>query len=358
LGYPSTTYQFNASSQDLSLLRGVPEKGADLDPRNAILHVLQGIGSVAGGISGLTSFGDVMGPAIALFNGSFIQGYSAIAPDHSGTQLNRLSDSAFSADSIIAKQRSKTIAIFIPADEVLSKEEQKDYWKDPNSFVSLQGAGGILNSADVCVDGTFIQAVTVTAPTLSNATLGNIVMPLPGASTSLTVTGSNLVQGDTQAIIGTGATSTKSMLATTDGKIGTAQVTLPPDYTSSGTTVILQSVTNPSLTSGAPGVKLTVFTLAAPTLVSVVSSENPGQSVNTNLTLTGTNFVQGDTEVIIGTGANKVTAMVNSTDGTTGKALGIILPSDYSNATTAVLQSKSNPALKSAAAGVKLTTAP
>ncbi|MGA9606505.1 MAG: hypothetical protein WBR21_05730, partial [Rouxiella badensis] len=67
------TYKYNASGQDLTLLRGVPEKGQDLDKRNAILHVLQGIGSVAGGVSGLTGFSDVMGSSVAVFNGAFLQ---------------------------------------------------------------------------------------------------------------------------------------------------------------------------------------------------------------------------------------------------------------------------------------------
>src|ERR1019366_5530538 len=41
---PSGTYLYAASSQDLTLLRGIPEKGQDLDPRNLTLHILQGIG--------------------------------------------------------------------------------------------------------------------------------------------------------------------------------------------------------------------------------------------------------------------------------------------------------------------------
>jgi hypothetical protein len=53
------TYLYTASSQDLTLLRGIPEKGQDLDKRNLTLHILQGVGSVAGAVSGLTSFSDV-----------------------------------------------------------------------------------------------------------------------------------------------------------------------------------------------------------------------------------------------------------------------------------------------------------
>jgi hypothetical protein len=352
---PPGTYQYNASGQDLTLLRGVPEKGQDLDPRNVILHVLQGIGSVAGGISGLTSFGDVMGPSVALFNGSFIQGYTAIAPDHTSTQLNRLSDSAFMANTVIDKQRAKTIALFVPEDEILSKDEQKAYWKDPNAYISFDNPTGVLNAADICVDGTFIQAVTVVAPTLNTAVLASTPAPVPGVSILLTITGTNLIQGDTQVLVGTGGTSTKSMVITNDGKNGTAQITLPSDY-SAATTVTLQSKTNPSLTSGA-GVKMTVST-AAPTLSTAVLAKTPapGPSVKTTLTITGTNFVQGDTQAIVGSGATATNAMVDTTDGTNGTAT-VTLPSDYSAITTVMLQSKANPSLTSGA-GMKMTVAP
>jgi hypothetical protein len=250
---PFGTYSYNASGQDLTLLRGVPEKGEDLDPRNLVLHMLQGIGSVAGAVSGLTSFSDVMGPSVAVFNGSFLQGFTAIAPDHTGTQLNRLSDSAFTANTVIDKQRAKTIAMFVPADEVLSQSEQKDFRKDPNMFLGFGDQTGVLSQADVCVDGTFVQAVTVAAPTLSAAVLAKNPAPAANVDTVLTVTGSNLVAGDTQVVVGTGAAA---LVVTTDGKTGTAQVHLPPDYVNGTTTATLQSKSNPSLTSGA--VKMTI----------------------------------------------------------------------------------------------------
>ena len=233
----------------------------------------------------------------------------------------------------------------------MSKEEQKAYWKDPNSFVSLQDQGAVLNAADVCVDGTFIQAVTVTAPTLSTAVLGNIVMPLPGAATSLKITGANLVEGDTQLIIGSGANS-KFMVATPDGKNGTAQITLPPDYTSD-TTAVLQSVTNPTLTSGA-GVKLTAFTLVSPTLTAAVPSAVPTGNGKVDLTLTGTNLVKGDTQIVVGAEKPPLVFAVDTTNGQTGKVKSITLPADYTADTTVMLQSLSKPTLTSGA-GVKLT---
>ena len=74
----STPTAYEASSQDLSMLRGVPEKGQDYDPRNMTLHILQGIGSVGAAVSGLTPFANVMGPAMANFNGAFLQALTGL----------------------------------------------------------------------------------------------------------------------------------------------------------------------------------------------------------------------------------------------------------------------------------------
>ncbi len=244
----SGTYLYSASSQDLTLLRGIPEKGQDLDRRNLALHVLQGIGSVAGAVSGLTSFPDVMGPSVAVFNGSFLQGYVGIAPDHTGTQLNRLSDSAYITNTLIDKQRARTIAMFIPEATLLSTKEQDEYWKRPHTFLEE-----VLNmdQADVCVDGAFITTVA-TPPTLTSATLTSnppgAAQLNPGDQATLTIQGTNLVAGDTQ-IVGLGATITLTTVIGT-GTTGSVNLQVPQTY-KAGTPVQvhLTSAANPNFTS-------------------------------------------------------------------------------------------------------------
>jgi hypothetical protein len=353
-------YSYNASGQDLSLLRGVPEKGEDLDPRNLLLHVLQGIGSVAGAVSGLTSVSAVMGPSVAVFNGSFLQGYTTIAPDHTSTQLNRLSDSAFIANTIVDKQRAKTIAMFIPADEVLSRDEQNDFRNDPHAFVGFEDLPGILTRADVCVDGTFIQPVNLAAPTLTSAVLPNSPPPAGNLDTTIQVTGTNIVSADTMVTIGTGNTATNTLLTTTDGRTGTAQVHLPSDYNTGSTSAMLQSKTNPSLTSSS--VKITIAAANAPvmqpnapTLTSAVLAQGATAGSNSKITIIGTNLSSTDTIVLLGTGANATNAQITTSDGKNGTAQ-IKVPTDYvAGTTTAALQSKSNTSLTSSA--VKVTVA-
>lgn len=176
--------KYLASERDLTLLRGVTEKGQDLDPRNLTLHVLQGIGSVAGGVSGLTDFSDTMGSAVAVFNGAFLQAFVGIAPDHTATQLNRLSDTAFASNSVVDKLHAKVFAIFIPESFFLDKHEQNQFWKNPKSFLESSP----FHEVDVCVDGALITEITPTPnPTLSPAPSADSTAV---SATSVTITDS------------------------------------------------------------------------------------------------------------------------------------------------------------------------
>jgi hypothetical protein len=335
------TYLYSASSQDLTLLRGIPEKGQDLDKRNLTLHVLQGIGSVAGAVSGLTSFSDVMGSSVAVFNGPFLQAYVGLAPDHTGTQLNRLSDSAYITNTLIEKQRAKTIAMFIPEATLLSKAQQNKYWKEPHAFLEE-----VLNldQADVCVDGTFITTV-LTPPTITSAALTSRVpgtAPGPNVQATLAIQGTNLVAGDTQ-VVGLGPTVT---LTTATGTTGSVDLTLPADYKAGAQVQVhLTSAANPSFVSAA--IPITVPVATAPTLSSAtLTPKVPGTALGPNvqatLTIQGTNLVAGDTQVV-GLGP---TVTLTTATGTTG-SVDLTLPADYKAGAQVHLTSAANASLTS-----------
>lgn len=316
----SGDYRYSASSQDLTLLRGIPEKGQDLDRRNLILHVLQGIGSVAGAVTGLTPFAGVMGPAASVFNGSLLQGYVGVAPDHTSTQLNRLSDSAYIANTLVDKQRAKTIAIFIPEATLLSPDQQEQYWKNPSEFLQTIH----LNQADVCVDGAFIA--TVVSPTLTGAVLipkasGSSLAA--GVQATLIVQGANLTTSDTQ-VVGLGPAL---LLSSSHGTAGAVDVTLPADY-APGVQVHLASAANPSLTSS-PTATTTVPPLTLTTAVLAQQSGGPplGPGASATLTITGTNLIKGDTQVV-GLGPTPLT-LTNVNDQKTTATVTITLPPNY-----------------------------
>lgn len=215
----STPAAYEASSQDLLMLRGVPEKGQDYDPRNMTLHILQGIGSVGAAVSGLTPFADVMGPAMANFNGAFLQAFTGIAPDHTSTQLNRLSDMAFTSNTLIGKLQTKKFAIFIPEDFVMPKGDQKTYWKDPRTELSSLP----FDQLNVCVDGILlIQAATTPDPTFS--TTERLVAPNQTIALADGATGATIyytTNGDTPT-----TTSAKYSTPVTVGALGTPAVTI------------------------------------------------------------------------------------------------------------------------------------
>jgi hypothetical protein len=218
-GQKSQYAMYEASSQDLSMLRGVPEKGQDYDPRNMTLHILQGIGSVAAGIDGLTPFSDVMGPAMANFNGPFIQAITGIAPDHTSSQLNRLSDMAFTSNTLIGKLQTKKFAIFIPEDFVMVKDQENDYWKKPRELLKVLP----FDQLNVCIDGILLlQAATTPDPTFSSSE-SNVA---PGSTISLadSATGATIyytINGDTPT-----TSSSKYSTPITIGALGTPPVTI------------------------------------------------------------------------------------------------------------------------------------
>jgi hypothetical protein len=156
--------EFNTlvSSADLTNLRGVAEKGQSLDPRNFIIHGLYGSGVIAAGLIGVTKFGASYAPAVAAFNGPFINAMQSIFPDYTVNQQNRLSDGAYSVNTVVGKQQGKVIDIFIPQEYLLTEEQQKDYWKKPESVYNCAD----LRLLEAVVNGNFVSSVTATPASL------------------------------------------------------------------------------------------------------------------------------------------------------------------------------------------------
>lgn len=148
---------FTVSSADLTVLRGVAEKGQSLDPRNAVVRSLTGAGIIAAGLIGVTDFGSSFAPGVAAFNGPLINAIKEMFPDYTVEQINRLNDSAYLANTVVGKQQAKVIVLFIPQPYFLTKEQQGKYYKDPES---IYGSCPDLRLLEASVSGNFITAVT------------------------------------------------------------------------------------------------------------------------------------------------------------------------------------------------------
>src|SRR5215213_6494390 len=159
--------RFELSSLELSLIRGVAEKGQGEDTRNKTLRYFRAFGTIAAGLIGVASFGPSYPKSIAIFNGPVISAYSELYPDYTINQMNRLSDTAYKSNSLVPKQQAKVLVAFIPQAIFLTGEQRKKFWKDPTSLypenypVSTRGVAQSVDfrKANALVDGSFITEI-------------------------------------------------------------------------------------------------------------------------------------------------------------------------------------------------------
>jgi hypothetical protein len=167
--------QYFLSSAELSLLRGVAEKGQGQDTRNKTLRYFRALGTIAAGLIGVTSFGPSYPKSVAVFNGPVINSFSEAFPDYTINQMNRLSDSAYQSNTLVPVKHSKVMVAFIPQAIFLNKEQRKLFWKDPTSlYPDKNGNCNMPVCADfrraaAWLDGVFITEVASLPPTVSTA---------------------------------------------------------------------------------------------------------------------------------------------------------------------------------------------
>jgi hypothetical protein len=330
LGASPGTFEYSSSTTELSILRGVPEKGQDYDPRNLTLHVLTGIGSVAGAVSGLTPFVDVFGSAVAGYNGPFISAiFSGIAPDHTASQLNRLSDSAYIANSVVGKQQSRVYAVFVPQSILLNQRQQKMFWKHPTNLFALLD----LRTVGVCVDGAFVTEVSGISPQITAMTFTDAEQKkfeTPNAQIAATMVGQNLSGGTLSLTVSSPSGITANISPTrVDTQAGfTLTITQPI----APKTIIAFTVTKDKMSGQF------AFTVQyipdPPTLANasmkgkVATGLNAGATAE--LTVSGTNLIPGDTTV---QAFSQNWPIIAAADGMSA-TVEIHLPPDYDSAKT------------------------
>ncbi len=143
---------YELSSEELSLLRGVAEKGQVQDARNYLLRLLRGAGTIAAGLIGVTTFGSSYAPSVAVFNGPVLTAYAEMFPDFTINQLVRLHDSAYVSNALVPEQQAKVVVVFLPQRIFMTRDQQKKFWKEPVSVFSEID----FRLAEVLVDGNFI----------------------------------------------------------------------------------------------------------------------------------------------------------------------------------------------------------
>jgi hypothetical protein len=156
--------ELEMSSLELSLMRGVAEKGQGNDPRNKIYRILRGVGTIAAGLIGVTTFGSSYAPTVAMFNGPFLSAYTEAFPDYTVNQMNRLSDSAYKTNTLVPRQQAKVMVAFISQPLFMGKELRNKFAKDPSSIWQLID----FRQADAVVDGSFIEQIENLPPLVTD----------------------------------------------------------------------------------------------------------------------------------------------------------------------------------------------
>jgi hypothetical protein len=123
------------SSNDLTLARGVMEKGQVYDRRNFILRLLRGAGTAAAGLIGVTTLGISYAPSVAMFNGPFVTSFRDTFPDSTVNQLIRLNDSAYLANTLVPKGSSKVMVALLDQAMFMDKKLRKRFREDPMSII-------------------------------------------------------------------------------------------------------------------------------------------------------------------------------------------------------------------------------
>jgi len=155
------------------------------------VRLLEGAGAIAGGITGVTRFGISFAPSVAAFNGPLLTAVKNAFPDLTVNQMNRLSDNAYAANTLVAKQSSKVMVAFLPQAIFLDKKLMSLFWSNPiECFKAVD-----FRLAKPLVDGSFIQELPNLEFTLDGPTIAEPEMAKfhgAGFTSSGTVSGTHL----------------------------------------------------------------------------------------------------------------------------------------------------------------------
>jgi hypothetical protein len=250
----------------------------------------------------VASFGPSYPKSVAVFNGPVISAFSEAFPDYTINQINRLNDSAYSANTLVPAKHSKVMVAFIPQAIFLNKTQQKLFWEDPTTlYPDGNGSCKISQCVDfrrigVYLDGDFITEISNMPPIVNSVQfLDNEVQKFENEKPVVKgyILGRFLAGTSIDLESGpAGLTVTKDGEPTGDRLNFIIKSTrpIPPD------TKLNFIVANAEGTGRYP--KDIRYFPSPPTLESIDPAEG-AQNTSVTLTLKGTNFIPGRTRVLI-----------------------------------------------------------
>lgn len=313
-------YTYELSSLELSLLRGVAEKGQGQDPRNKIFRFLQALGTVAGGLVGVAGFGPSYGGSVAVFNGPVLSAYSNAFPDYTINQMNRLSDSAYQSNSLVPKQQAKVIVAFVSQAMFLNKEQRDLIWKDPTSLFNETSDKRIdFRRTVAVVRGDFITELSNLPPSIvavqfDDDELKKFQVDKPVVKGYLTGRFSpevkiNLLNQEPEGL------SIKLDGAPSNNKL---KFIIESDRPVSTDTLLTFEVANEQAVQTTS--RRIHYKVDAPTITEIKPAEGVRGTASLTVQITGTNFTRGKTEVLVsGAGVRVLPGSVKVVEGSSTK---------------------------------------
>lgn len=316
--YPcaNNDYNYELSSLELSLLRGVAEKGQGQDARNFVLRLFRGVGTVAAGLIGVASFGPSYAESVAVFNGPVISAYMDAFPDYTINQMNRLNDSAWRSNTLIPKQQARVLVAFIPQSMFLTKKQRRQFMDDPTGLFSEID----FRRTQAVIDGTFITELEdvppgVTGVQFTEAELAKFQNAKPEvkgsvigrylSDASISIVNSP-VPGLTVEVEGTPTDRRLNFVVRSDQPV-------PPGTNLNFEVANKNGVQNYSRTVN--------YQPALPTIKDITPAEGEQGESDIAVTITGTNFIPGMTRVIMQSGSRVTVEEVQVTSSTTIEAV-------------------------------------
>jgi hypothetical protein len=131
--YQACTRPNQVASEEYRVVRGEALDTQPFTARNLIVGMLGLGGSIASAYSfSIAEKGIVKG--ISAINGTVVPGLSALWPDQTVAQMNRISDVGYQTNKVIPKQGSDIIVGFFPIDRFLTPSFRKLFKNSPSVF--------------------------------------------------------------------------------------------------------------------------------------------------------------------------------------------------------------------------------
>ncbi|MBV8855690.1 MAG: hypothetical protein JOZ02_01900 [Acidobacteria bacterium] len=110
-----------------SALLATASVGQTNNPRNTAIRFLESVGSIGSALTGFDFIGRDGKAGIGIFNGSFLASTKSLFPDMTIGQMSRLTEQSYQPNTVVDSRQSKSFDIFVPTDQLFSKETWKLY---------------------------------------------------------------------------------------------------------------------------------------------------------------------------------------------------------------------------------------